>query len=90
MNKTELAAKLAERTGLTKAQAADALNGVIEIITDQMKDGDKVILTGFGTFSVGERAPRTGRNPQTGAEMTIPAARVPKFKAGKVLKEAVN
>ncbi|MFP4236358.1 MAG: HU family DNA-binding protein [Desulfonatronovibrio sp.] len=90
MNKTELAAKLAERTRLTKAQAADALNGVIEIITDQMKDGDKVILTGFGTFSVGERAPRTGRNPQTGAEMTIPAARVPKFKAGKVLKEAVN
>ncbi len=90
MNKTELTAKLAERTGLTKAQAADALNGVIEIITDQIKDGDKVILTGFGTFSVAERAPRTGRNPQTGMQMTIPAARVPKFKAGKTLKEAVD
>ncbi len=90
MNKTELTAKLAEKTGLTKALAADALNGVIEIITDQMKDGDKVILTGFGTFSVSERASRTGRNPQTGAEITIPAARVPKFKAGKVLKESVG
>ncbi len=80
----------AEKTSLTKTQAADALNGVIEIITDQMKDGDKVILTGFGTFSVAERAPRTGRNPQTGMQMTIPAARVPKFKAGKTLKEAVD
>ncbi len=90
MNKTELTAKLAEKTGLTKAQAADALNGVIDIITGQMKDGDKVILTGFGTFSVAERASRTGRNPRTGAEMTIPAARVPKFKAGKTLKDAVD
>ncbi len=90
MNKTELTAKLAEKTGLTKALAADALNGVIEIITDQMKDGNKVILTGFGTFSVNERASRTGRNPQTGAEITIPAARVPKFKAGKTLKDAVG
>ncbi len=90
MNKTELTAKLAERTGLTKAQAADALNGVIEIITDQMKDGDKVTLTGFGTFSVAERAPRTGRNPRTGEEITIPAAKVPKFKAGKTLKDAVD
>ncbi len=90
MNKTQLTAKLAEKTGLTKAQAADALNGVIEIITNQMKDGDKVILTGFGTFSVAERAPRTGRNPRTGAEMTIPARRVAKFKAGKTLKDAVG
>lgn len=90
MNKTQLTAKLAEKTGLTKAQAADALNGVIEIITDQMKDGDKIILTGFGTFYVSERAPRTGRNPQTGQPIDIPAARVPKFKAGKVLKETVG
>ncbi len=90
MNKTQLTAKLAERTELTKAQATDALNSVIEIIIDQMKDADRVILTGFGTFSVSDRAPRTGRNPQTGTELAIPAARVPKFKAGKTLKEAVG
>lgn len=90
MNKTQFISRLAEKTKLTKADADRALNGVIEIITEQLKGGDKVNLTGFGSFSVGERAPRTGRNPQTGQPIDIPAARVPKFKAGKILKDSVS
>jgi DNA-binding protein HU-beta len=90
MNKTQFVSRLAEKTKLTKADADRALNGVIEIITEQLKGGDKVNLTGFGSFSVGERAPRTGRNPQTGQPIDIPAARVPKFKAGKILKDSVS
>lgn len=90
MNKTQFVSRLAEKTKLSKAEAERALNGVIEIITEQLKGGDKVNLTGFGSFSVGERAPRTGRNPQTGQPIDIPAARVPKFKAGKILKDSVS
>ncbi len=90
MNKTQFVSSLAQKAKLTKADADRVLNNVLEIITEQLKGGDKVILTGFGTFSVGERAPRTGRNPQTGQPIDIPAARVPRFKAGKVLKDSVS
>ena len=90
MTKTQLVARLAETNGMTKAEAQKALNGVINIISDELKNGGSVTLTGFGTFSVAERKARTGRNPQTGQPIDIPAARVPKFKAGKVLKEYVG
>lgn len=90
MNKTELIAAIADKSGLTKADAEKALNTFIDVVTDALSDNDKVQLVGFGTFEVGERAERTGRNPQTGEEITIPACKTPKFKAGKVLKEAVN
>ena len=90
MNKTEMIARLAEKNGMTKADAHKALQEVLDIITEQLKSGDTVTLTGFGTFSVVERQARTGRNPQTGEPINISAARVPKFKAGKLLKEAVG
>ena len=90
MNKTELIAAIADKSGLTKADAEKALNTFIDVVTDALSDGDKVQLVGFGTFEIGKRAERTGRNPQTGEEITIPACKAPKFKAGKVLKEAVN
>ncbi|RQD66698.1 MAG: HU family DNA-binding protein [Desulfonatronovibrio sp. MSAO_Bac4] len=87
MNKQEMVAKLAEKAQMTKADAQKALDGVVKIISDELKDGGKVILTGFGSFSVTERKARTGRNPQNGEPINIPASRVPKFKAGKNLKE---
>ncbi len=90
MNKTELVASIASESGLTKADAARALEATVSTITKALKGGDPVAIIGFGTFKVADRAARTGRNPQTGAEMQIPAARVPKFSAGKGLKEAVN
>lgn len=90
MNKTELVAAIANESGLTKADAARALEATVSSITNAMSNGDAVAIIGFGTFKVGDRAARTGRNPQTGAEMQIPAAKVPKFSAGKGLKEAVN
>ncbi len=90
MNKTELVAAIAEEAGLTKADAARALDATVATVTKALSSGDSVAIIGFGTFKVGERAARTGRNPQTGAEMQIPAAKVPKFSAGKALKEAVN
>ena len=90
MNKTEMVSKLAESTGMTKADSQKALDGVIGIISDELKDGGTVTLTGFGTFTVAERKPRTGRNPQTGQPIDIPASRVPRFKAGKVLKDLVG
>jgi DNA-binding protein HU-beta len=90
MNKTDMVTKLAEKNGMTKKDAQKALEGLIEIISDEIKDGGSVILTGFGTFSIAERKPRTGRNPQTGQPIDIPAARVPKFKAGKQLKDVVK
>ncbi len=90
MNKTQLTSRLAEKTGMTRAQASEALNGVINIITEQLKDGDKVTMTGFGTLSVTEKASRVGRNPQTGQPITIPARRVARFKAGKNLKDIVS
>ena len=90
MNKSELINAIAEEAGLTKADAGKALDATVKAITGAMASGDSVAIIGFGTFAVGERAARTGRNPQTGKEMQIPAAKVPKFKPGKSLKEAVN
>lgn len=90
MNKSELVSAIAEKAGLTKVQAAGALDATVASITAALAKGDQVAIIGFGTFKVGERAARTGRNPQTGAEMQIPAAKVPKFAAGKALKDAVN
>ena len=90
MKKAEMVSKLAESTGMTKKDAQKALAGVLNIISNELKAGGTVTLTGFGTFSVAERKARTGRNPQTGQPIDIPAARVPRFKAGKVLKESVG
>ena len=90
MNKTELIAAMAEQTQLSKKDAEAALKAFIDVVTEEMKKGEKVQLVGFGTFEVSERAARTGRNPQTGKEMTIPASKAPKFKAGKALKDMIN
>ncbi len=90
MNKSELIEAMAESGDISKAAAGRALDGMVEAITDALKNGDPVSLIGFGTFSVKERAARTGRNPQTGATIEIAASRIPGFKAGKALKDAVN
>jgi DNA-binding protein HU-beta len=90
MNKGDLINKVAEGAGITKAQASDALNAVIEGISGALKSGDKITLIGFGTFSVSQRDERTGRNPQTGASITIPAKKMVKFKPGKELSDSVN
>ncbi|MDD1796017.1 DNA-binding protein HU-beta [Enterovibrio makurazakiensis] len=90
MNKSQLIDKIAEDADLSKASAGRALDALIDAVSGSLKDGDQVALVGFGTFSVRERSARTGRNPQTGAEIDIPAAKVPGFKAGKALKDAVN
>lgn len=90
MNKQELIENIAASADITKAAAGRALDSVIDSITGSLKEGDSVVLVGFGTFSVRSRAARTGRNPQTGQEIQISAANVPAFKAGKALKDAVN
>ncbi len=90
MNKSELIDALAAKTDLTKADAGRAIDGLMEIITETLAKGDTVSLIGFGNFSVGERAARTGRNPKTGAELKIAASKAPKFSAGAKLKAAVN
>ena len=90
MNRKELAAAIAAETGLTKKDAEAALNAFVDVVTEELKKGEKVQLVGFGTFEVSERAAREGRNPQTGETMTIEASKAPKFKAGKALKDAVN
>lgn len=90
MNRKELAEALAKQTGKSNADADRAVVTIIDIISDALKKGDSVTLVGFGTFSVKKRAARTGRNPQTGAEIKIKAAKVPSFKAGATLKAAVN
>ncbi|PYE89991.1 DNA-binding protein HupB [Phyllobacterium leguminum] len=90
MNKNELVAAVAEKAGLTKTDAASAVDAVLESVTGALKDGGDVRLPGFGVFSVSHRAASTGRNPSTGAEVAIPARNVPKFSAGKGLKDAVN
>ncbi len=90
MNKTELIDAVAEAAGLSKADATRALEAVLDSITDSLKKGDQVSLVGFGSFLVRHRNARTGRNPQTGAEINIAAANVPAFKPGKALKDAVN
>ena len=90
MNKTELIAAVVEKTELSKKDAEKALKAFEDVITEELKKGEKVQLVGFGTFEVSERAAREGRNPQTGKTMKIEACKAPKFKAGKALKDAIN
>ena len=90
MNKAEFVQAIADKAGLKKTDAVKFVKSMLDVVTDALKAGDKVGLTGFGTFSVAERPARSGRNPQTGKAIKIAAARVPKFKAGAGLKGAVN
>ena len=90
VNKTELIEEIAKSADITKASATRALDAMIEAVTATLKKNDSVTLVGFGTFTVGERAARTGRDPRTKEPIKIKAAKVPKFKAGKALKDAVN
>ena len=90
MNKTELIAAIAEQAEISKKDAEKALKAFVDVVTEQLKEGEKVQLVGFGTFEVSKRAAREGRNPQTGKTMKIAACKAPKFKAGKALKDAVN
>jgi DNA-binding protein HU-beta len=90
VNKTELIDRIAESADISKASAGRALDAALEAVTDSLKQADPVALVGFGTFTVRERAARTGRNPQTGQPIQIAAAKVPAFKPGKALKDALN
>lgn len=90
MNKNELIAAVADKTSLSKNDATTAVEGVFDVITAALKEGDEVRVVGFGTFVVTQRKAGKGRNPQTGQEIDIPASKAPKFRAGKQLKEAVN
>lgn len=90
MNKSELIDRIADSSDISKAAAARALDAMVGAIEDSLKDGESVSLVGFGTFLVRDRAPRTGRNPQTGATIQIAGSKVPAFKPGKALKEALN
>ena len=90
MNKSELVDSIAEKSGLNKTQATDALNAMMESIGEALEEGETVSLVGFGTFSVKDRKARTGRNPKTGEPLEIPASKVPGFKAGKGLKDRLN
>lgn len=89
MNKSELIEAMAKEADISKAAAAKALDGMVNAVTAALKSGDAVTLVGFGTFYVGERAARPGRNPKTGEPLTIPAAKMPKFRPGKSLKDAL-
>ncbi len=90
MNKSELIEAVAESADISKAAAARAVDAVVESVTDALREGDQVTLVGFGTFTVRDRAARTGRNPRTGESIRIPASKVPGFKPGKALKDAIN
>ena len=90
MNKTELIAAIAEKAEISKKDSEKALKAFVDVVTEQLKNDDKVQLVGFGTFEVSKRAAREGRNPQTGKTMKIAACKAPKFKAGKALKDAIN
>jgi DNA-binding protein HU-beta len=90
MNKTELVSAIADESGLSKKDAEKALKAFTSVVEDELKKGEKIQLVGFGTFEVSERAARTGKNPRTGEEIEIAAARTPKFKAGRALKDALN
>ncbi len=90
MNKSELIDAIAASADIPKAAAGRALDAMIDSVTESLKKGDQVVLVGFGTFSVKDRAARTGRNPQTGQPIEIAAAKIPSFKAGKALKDALN
>ncbi|HNR91062.1 MAG TPA: HU family DNA-binding protein [Dokdonella sp.] len=90
MNKSDLIAKLAESANLSKAEAERALDAIVDVVKDALKAGDSVNLVGFGSFVVRSRAARTGRNPRTKETITIAASKVPAFKPGKALKDAIN
>ena len=90
MSKTELVAAVAEQADISKKDAEKVLKAFVDVVTEEMKKGEKVQLVGFGTFEVSERAAREGRNPQTGKTMKIEACKAPKFKAGKALKDMMN
>ena len=90
MNKTELIAAIAEKAEISKKDSEKALKAFVDVVTEQLKNDDKVQLVGFGTFEVSKRAAREGRNAQTGKTMKIAACKAPKFKAGKALKDAIN
>ena len=90
MNKAELIAAIAAKTGDTKKAAEASVNAFVEVVTNALKEGDKVQLVGFGSFEVRKRAARKGRNPQTKEEIKIPASKAPVFKAGKAIKDLVN
>ena len=90
MNKAELVAAMAAKTELSKKDAEAALKAFTEVVSEELKKGNKIQLVGFGTFEVPERAAREGRNPQTGATLKIAASKAPKFKAGKALKDEIN
>ena len=89
MNKSELIEAIAQEAGISKSAAQKALDATTTAVTNALKNGDTVTLVGFGTFYVGERAERQGRNPKTGEPLTIAAAKTPKFRAGKALKDAL-
>ena len=90
MTKAELVTEIANEGGITKSQAEKAVDGFVSAVSDALAAGDKITLVGFGTFSVGERSQREGRNPRTGEKIKIPASKVVKFKAGKTLSEKVK
>ncbi len=90
MTKTDLVAKIADKTGLTKKDADKAVTAFVEVVTDGLKAGEKIQMVGFGTFEVRDRAAREGKNPATGEKINIPATKVPAFKAGKALKDSVK
>lgn len=90
MTKDEMIAAMAESSGISKKQATEALSAFMDNVTTSLKRGQKVSFAGFGTFAISDRKARTGRNPQTGATINIPATKVPVFRAGKNLKEAVR
>lgn len=90
MNKGDFVAAIAESADMTKADAERAVEAVFSVVKQALKSGDSISLVGFGTFSVRKRAARTGRNPRTGDTITIKASKVPAFKAGKALKDAIN
>ena len=90
MNKTELIAAIAEKTELSKKDAEKAVKAFTDVVSEELKKGEKIQLVGFGTFEVAERPAREGRNPRTGETMTIAATKAPTFKAGKALKDMVN
>lgn len=90
MNRTELVNEISDRTNVSRKDSEMVLKAFVDVVTEQLKNGDKISMTGFGTFEAAKRGERKGRNPMTGDEMIIPAATVPKFKAGKALKDEVN
>lgn len=90
MNKAELVAAVAEKAEISKKDAEAAVKAFTDVVAEELKKGEKIQLVGFGTFEVSERAARVGRNPQTKQEITIPASKSPKFKAGKALKDSLN